>query len=129
MSVRPGSFTVPAGFDPVTTVLDSLARTPWAHEVSLRVQADAEHIRRHLPPDLATLSPLPHEGRPPARGVPSHEDAHPHEGTPPHEGAAGGGARTEWVRVRMRAERLEVDPGRTRRAGPPVRHRTAPGPG
>ncbi|GAA2628762.1 helix-turn-helix transcriptional regulator [Streptomyces axinellae] len=98
LSVQPGSFAVPADFDPVAAVLDSLARTPWAHEVSLRVQADAAHIRRHLPPDLATLSPLPDAAT-------GHD-----ENAPAHEAAARAGVRDEWIRVRMRAERLEWIP-------------------
>ncbi|MFG3254626.1 helix-turn-helix transcriptional regulator [Streptomyces sp. NPDC048172] len=76
MDVRPGSFAVPAGFDPVATVLDSLARAPWKHEVSLRVRAAVPHVRRHLPASIATLAEEP------------------------------GG----WVRVRIRAERLEWIP-------------------
>ncbi|MFF7638245.1 helix-turn-helix transcriptional regulator [Kitasatospora sp. NPDC008050] len=58
MAVQPGSFEVPAGFDPVAAVLDGLARTPWQHEVSLRVRADLAHLRTQLPAGLATLTPV-----------------------------------------------------------------------
>ncbi|MCH5670949.1 helix-turn-helix transcriptional regulator [Streptomyces gilvus] len=82
MTVRPGSFDVPRAFDPVAAVQEGLARTPWRHEVSLRVRADVGHVRAHLPAHLATVSPLPDT------------DAE----------------HTGWVRVRIRAERLEWIP-------------------
>lgn len=81
MTALPGSFETPAGFDPVAAVLDGLARTPWAHEVRLRVMADERHIRRHLPATVATLSPLPSDDGP------------------------------DWTDVRLRAERLDWIPG------------------
>ncbi|MFJ9471729.1 helix-turn-helix transcriptional regulator [Streptomyces caniferus] len=62
LTVQPGSFTVPPDFDPVTALLDGLAHTPWTHEVSLRIQADTQHIRRHLPPGIASLTALPDGG-------------------------------------------------------------------
>ncbi|MEV5595737.1 WYL domain-containing protein [Streptomyces sp. NPDC052496] len=71
--VLTGSFDVPDGFDPAATVLDRLARTPWIHDVSLRVRSSVEHLREHLPAGIAALS-----------------DDGP-----------------EWVRVRIRAERLD----------------------
>ncbi|MGW1558018.1 helix-turn-helix transcriptional regulator [Streptomyces sp. NPDC002144] len=82
MTVRPGSFDVPQAFDPVAAVQDGLARTPWTHDVSLRVHADVGHIRAHLPAHLATVSPLP-------------------DTDVDHAG---------WVHVRIRAERLEWIP-------------------
>ena len=78
MAVQSGSFAVPTGFDPVATLLDSLAGTPWTHDVSLRVRAAAEHIRTRLPAAVATLAPVPDS--------------------------------PEWVRVRIRAERLDWIP-------------------
>ncbi|MEV0906876.1 helix-turn-helix transcriptional regulator [Streptomyces hokutonensis] len=78
LRVRSGSFEVPAEFDPAATVLDSLARTPWTHDVSLRIRGSVQHIREHLPAAIATV-------------------------TTPDEG-------TDWVRVRIRAERLDWIP-------------------
>ncbi len=78
---RLGSFNVPPGFDPVATVLGSLADTPWRHEVSIRVHGDVPSVRAQLPSGIATVEPLP--------------DA---------DGEAG------WVRVRLRAERLDWVP-------------------
>ncbi|MET7485307.1 YafY family protein [Streptomyces sp. NPDC005538] len=59
LSVRSGSFDVPADFDPAATVLDGLARTPWAHDVSLRIRGSVQHIRGHLPAGIATLTTPP----------------------------------------------------------------------
>ncbi|MGW3105475.1 helix-turn-helix transcriptional regulator [Streptomyces sp. NPDC001100] len=78
LRVHSGSFEVPAEFDPAATVLDSLARTPWRHDVSLRIRGGVQHIRGHLPAAIATV-------------------------TPPDEG-------TDWVQVRIRAERLDWIP-------------------
>lgn len=72
----PGHFEVPDGFDPSTTVVDTLAGTPWRHEVSVRVQASVADLRARLPAGLTTLSVI---------------DA-------------------DWVRVRLRAERLDWVP-------------------
>ncbi|GAA3730591.1 WYL domain-containing protein [Streptomyces tremellae] len=82
LAVQPGSFAAPPGFDPVATVLDRLARAPWTHDVALRVQGSVERVRRHFPADLAALAAA--------------ED--------PEGGGSG------WVRVRVRAERLEWIP-------------------
>ncbi|MBK6013885.1 YafY family protein [Streptomyces sp. MBT53] len=78
LRVRSGSFEVPADFDPAATVLDSLARTPWAHDVSLRIRGSVEDVRGRLPAGIATLATA-------------------------DEGA-------DWVRVRIRAERLDWIP-------------------
>ncbi|MDQ0811511.1 putative DNA-binding transcriptional regulator YafY [Streptomyces sp. B3I7] len=80
VTALPGSFEPPADFDPVAAVRDGLARTPWTHEVHLRVRADEQHIRRHLPATVATLSPLPSDDGP------------------------------DWTDVRFRAERLDWIP-------------------
>jgi predicted DNA-binding transcriptional regulator YafY len=77
-TVLPGSFDVPAGFDPATRVLSGLAEVPYQHEVSLRVLGPAEQVRARLPAGIATVLQIPESG--------------------------------EWVRVRLRAERLEWVP-------------------
>jgi predicted DNA-binding transcriptional regulator YafY len=81
-TVRPGSFEIPAGFDPADRVLSGLAEVPYRHEVSVRVQGPAEPVRARLPAGIATVEDLPAD---PARGG-------------------------EWVRVRLRAERLDWVP-------------------
>ncbi|MDT7579872.1 MAG: hypothetical protein QOK35_1136 [Pseudonocardiales bacterium] len=58
----PGSFTPPAGYDPAERVLSGLARTPYRHEVSLRIQATVEQIRTRLPASVATIEELPDGG-------------------------------------------------------------------
>ncbi|MBI0297556.1 YafY family transcriptional regulator [Streptomyces sp. PRKS01-29] len=88
----PGSFDVPEGFDPAARVLSGLAGVPYLHEVSLRVQGTVEQVRHRLPPGLATVRELP-DG--PARDA----------ATASGEGEGGG-----WVRVELRAERLEWVP-------------------
>lgn len=57
-SARPLSnrFTpAPHGFDPTAAVLSSLAGTPYAHRVRIRVQATIELTRTVFPPGLATI--------------------------------------------------------------------------
>ena len=51
----PGSFEPPAGIDPAEHVLSGLAKAPYRHEVSLRIQGTAEQIRARLPASVATL--------------------------------------------------------------------------
>ncbi|WNM30352.1 YafY family protein [Streptomyces sp. Li-HN-5-11] len=80
----PGSYEVPPDFDPAAQVLSGLARVPYRHEVSLRVQGTADQVRSRLPAGIATVRELPASGA----------------------GADGG----DWVRVRLRAERLEWVP-------------------
>jgi hypothetical protein len=55
-----GHFDVPDGFDAIGAVLDSLATTPWAHAVSVRVRSTAADLRARLPAGPA--------GRPSRRG-------------------------------------------------------------
>ena len=57
-------------------MLASLARTPWAHEVVVRVHGDADAVQRRLPLGLAVITPDEHG----------------------------------WVRVELRAERLDWVP-------------------
>lgn len=52
----PGVFEPPAGLDPPGRVLSGLARAPHEHEVTLRIDATAEHVRGILPAGLATIS-------------------------------------------------------------------------
>ena len=75
-----GTFTVPAGTDPVQQVMGPLAPAPGLHEVSLRIRADVAHVRSRIPETLASVTPV----AAPAPGV---EDG--------------------WLRVFLRAERLE----------------------
>ena len=54
----PGAFRPPDGFDPAERVLSGLARTPYRHEVSLRIHATVEQIRTRLPASVATIEEL-----------------------------------------------------------------------
>ncbi|WP_327048918.1 YafY family transcriptional regulator [Microbispora sp. NBC_01189] len=78
----PGSFEPPAGIDPVQRVLSELAKAPYRHEVTLRIQGTAEQIRTRLPASVAIV-----EEQPPTGSV-----------EPETEG---------WLRVEVRAERLD----------------------
>jgi predicted DNA-binding transcriptional regulator YafY len=84
-AVQPGTFAVPAGFDPAARVLSGLAEVPRPHEVSLRIQGTVEQVRARFPAGIATVHELPPEP------APGQED-------------------DPWVRVRLRAERLDWIP-------------------
>jgi predicted DNA-binding transcriptional regulator YafY len=82
----PGAFEPPDGVDPAERVLAGLAAAPYRHQVTLRIQATAEQVRARLPASVATI-----------------EEASPvADGDPQGEG---------WVRVELRAERLDWVPG------------------
>ncbi|MBM0224254.1 transcriptional regulator [Micromonospora sicca] len=78
----PGSFEPAAGLDPAQRVLSALAKAPYRHEVTLRIQATVEQIRARLPASVASVeeSPSPADADPKAEG---------------------------WLRVELRAERLD----------------------
>lgn len=78
-----GTFPARPGLDPAATVNEALARTPWRYEVSVRVESTADHVRDRLPDGLAVVTPL-------RAGD---------EGWQP-------GSMEGWVRVELRAERL-----------------------
>ncbi|MFF1379103.1 helix-turn-helix transcriptional regulator [Streptomyces sp. NPDC058308] len=80
----PGSFEVPDGVDPAERVLAGLATAPYRYEVTLRIQGTAEQIRARLPASVATLEELGPESE---------------AGTDP--------AAEPWLRVEVRAERLD----------------------
>jgi predicted DNA-binding transcriptional regulator YafY len=82
-TVLPGAFEIPAGFDPAARVLSGLAGVPYQHEVSVRVQGPADQVRARLPAGIATVAELP--------AGPERESG-------------------EWVRLRLRAERLDWIP-------------------
>lgn len=74
-----GTFTAPAGTDPVEQVVGPLAPSPQLHEVSVRIRADIAHVRSRIPETLASVTPV----------------------DPQAEKGDG------WLRVFLRAERLE----------------------
>ncbi len=84
----PGSFEVPEGFDPVEHLLSGLAEAPYRHDVSLRVQGTLAQVRSRLPAALATVREIRIE----SPTIPAATTA------------------DDWVRVRMRAERLDWIP-------------------
>nr|WSX22994.1 YafY family transcriptional regulator [Streptomyces tubercidicus] len=78
----PGSFEVPEGPGPAQRVLSGFATAEYRHEVTLRIHGTVEQIRAHLPASVASLE----EYEPTA------------DQDPPPE---------RWLRVRLRAERLD----------------------
>ena len=75
----PGTFTAPADIDPVQQVLGPLAPSPQLHDVSIRICADIAHVRSRIPETLASVTPVD----------------------------PGAGEGDGWLRVFLRAERLE----------------------
>ncbi|MFJ9647573.1 helix-turn-helix transcriptional regulator [Streptomyces sp. NPDC004244] len=80
----PGTFEAPPDTDPAQRVLAGFATAPYRHEVTLRINATAGQIRAHLPASVARL-----------------------EEYEPVTGEAGAGAGERWMRVELRAERLD----------------------
>ncbi|MFE2550220.1 helix-turn-helix transcriptional regulator [Streptomyces sp. NPDC059355] len=78
----PGTFDPPAGFDPAERVLSAMASAPYRHEVTVRVQGTAEHVRARLPAGVAIVEESVSEGGP----------------DPENE---------RWSRVEMRVDRLD----------------------
>lgn len=89
-TVLAGSFDVPDGFDPAARVLSALAEMPYQHEVSVLVQGTVDQVRPLLPAALATVQEV--------------TSTHDIPAGPAQTGAA------QWVRVRIRAERLDWIP-------------------
>ncbi|MFI6177707.1 helix-turn-helix transcriptional regulator [Nonomuraea sp. NPDC051191] len=80
----PGSFEAPAGPDPAQRVLSGFVTASYRHEVTLRVHATPEQIRARLPAAVATVEEIADE--------PAGE---------------AGPAGERWLRVELRAERLD----------------------
>jgi predicted DNA-binding transcriptional regulator YafY len=55
----PGSFEVPADFDPIDRVVSGLADVPYPHEVSVLLHTTVDHVRATLPASVATLTETP----------------------------------------------------------------------
>jgi predicted DNA-binding transcriptional regulator YafY len=56
------TFEARDGFDAPAEVLSALAKTPYRHRISLRVNGSAEDVRRRFPPVLATVQDGDEEG-------------------------------------------------------------------
>jgi predicted DNA-binding transcriptional regulator YafY len=80
--ILPGSFEPPAGLDPARRVLSGFATAPYRHHVILRVEGTPEQVRARLPASVAAV-----------------EDAPPGPGGDPET--------QRWLRVELRAERLD----------------------
>ena len=60
--VLDGTFDAPEGFNAAEEVLSGLARVPYRHRISLRVQGSVDDVRRRLPPVVATVRDGDEEG-------------------------------------------------------------------
>ncbi|GAB3463554.1 WYL domain-containing protein [Streptomonospora sediminis] len=78
----PGSFEAPAVPDPAQRVLSGFAAAEYRHQVALRIHGTAEQIRVRLPASVATI-------------------------TEPGPAADAGPEGERWLRVELRAERLD----------------------
>lgn len=58
----PGSFEPPAELDPAQRVLTSMARAPYRHDVTLRIQGTIEQIRQRLPASVAEVQEYEDKG-------------------------------------------------------------------
>ncbi len=90
----PGSFETPVGPDPAQRVLSGFATAAYRHEVTLRIQGTVEQIRAGLPASVAILEDLEDLADPEDLA----EDASP---------TGQGRAAERWLRVELRAERLD----------------------
>jgi predicted DNA-binding transcriptional regulator YafY len=105
-TVLPGSFDIPAGFDPAARVLSGLAEVPYQHEVSLRVLGPAEQVRGRLPAGIATVEEI---SAGPTR-EPAAQEARDLAEPSALRSVSGARESGGWVRVRLQAERLEWIP-------------------
>jgi predicted DNA-binding transcriptional regulator YafY len=105
-TVLPGSFDLPAGFDPATRVLSGLAEVPYQHEVSLRVLGPAEQVRGRLPAGIATVEEISADPTQEPAAQEARDLAEPSALRSVSGARESGG----WVRVRLQAERLEWIP-------------------
>lgn len=58
--LAPGTFEVPADFDPISRVLAGLADVPYPHEVSVLLHTTVAEVRAKVPATVATLTETPH---------------------------------------------------------------------
>lgn len=58
----PGSFEPPTGLEPAERLLTSMARAPYQHEVTLRIQGTLKQIRKRLPASVAEVRDGADEG-------------------------------------------------------------------
>ncbi|MFQ6394204.1 helix-turn-helix transcriptional regulator [Nocardia sp. KC 131] len=79
-----GTFALPSGFEPAAYLMSALAQTPYRHEVSIRVQGTVAEIRPLLPAAISIVDEISTDT--------AQADTDP------------------WVRVRIRAERLDWIP-------------------
>ncbi|NBE81649.1 helix-turn-helix transcriptional regulator [Micromonospora rubida] len=55
----PGSFDIPAGFDPATQVLAGLAAVPYEHDICVVLHTSLARAQQRIPPSVGTLTEVP----------------------------------------------------------------------
>ncbi|MBL0885238.1 helix-turn-helix transcriptional regulator [Myceligenerans indicum] len=108
----PGSFEAPVGLDPAERVLSGFAAAEYRHEVSLRIHGTVGQIRAHLPAGIANLEecgPVPAGNRVAGRrGAGEQGAGEVVAGDPSAKERTGeDGSGERWLRVTLRAERLD----------------------
>ncbi|KIF00462.1 transcriptional regulator [Streptomyces sp. RSD-27] len=99
----PGSFEAPEAADPARRLLEGFATAGRRHEVTLRIHGTAAQIRAHLPAAVALLweyEQEDYEQEPEPEPEPEREPGH---GPLADQGRAA----ERWLRVELRAERLD----------------------
>ncbi|MFD7711913.1 helix-turn-helix transcriptional regulator [Streptomyces sp. NPDC059786] len=88
-----GPFEEPPGPGPVERVLSGFATAEYRYEVTLRVHGTVEQIRAHLPASVATVASL--------------EQPEPDSDSDPEPATDRNPSAERWLRVELRAERLD----------------------
>ncbi|MEV7602039.1 YafY family protein [Kitasatospora sp. NPDC089797] len=91
----PGAFEAPGDSDPAQRLLAGFATAEYRHAVTLRIHATVEHVRAHLPAGVARL----------AEYAPDTDGDRAAQGGVDRAARPGAGPR--WLRVELRAERLD----------------------
>ncbi|MFF1513886.1 helix-turn-helix transcriptional regulator [Streptomyces sp. NPDC058305] len=103
----PGSFEAIEGPDPARRVLSGFATAPYRHEVTLRIRGTAEQIRTRLPASVASVTALPGTGSPSPAPEPADAREPDRSDTSEASEASEASDGPPWLRVEVRAERLD----------------------
>ncbi|GAB3928930.1 transcriptional regulator [Microlunatus endophyticus] len=100
----PGSFRpAPAGFDPTAAVLSALARTPWTHQVRIRIRATTTEARRVFPASVASIEDVTDQNSP--------DQNSPDQNSPDQDSPEDHDATAGWLLLRLQVEDLGWIPG------------------
>ena len=100
----PGEFEAPAGADPAQRVLTGFATAAYRHEVTLWIHGTVEQIRARLPASVASVEEGAEESPYGGAEEGAEEPASAADAGPAADADA---AAERWLRVELRAERLD----------------------